>query len=97
MVMVVLVVGLGACHETGRSSALHPAAPACARPVVPASRTVAFTRSGGTAIAQPGGGAITVTAIGFSQTEDGMLSIGAEVGNSGTRVAYDTSVVFRPI
>jgi hypothetical protein len=62
---------------------------------VPASRTTAAARSSGTVIPQPGGdGAITVTAIGFSQTPDGLLSIGAEVGNSGNRIAYDTSLVF---
>ncbi|WP_030437353.1 hypothetical protein [Actinoplanes subtropicus] len=35
-----------------------------------------------------------MTATGFSQTSKGMLSIGAEVGNSGTHIAYDTSLVF---
>jgi hypothetical protein len=77
------------------SDAPGAASPGCARPVLPAFRTAAVARPGGADIAQPGGGgAITVTATGFSQTGKGMLSIGAEVGNSGTHIAYDTSLVF---
>lgn len=38
-----------------------------------------------------------MAATGFSQTRDGELSIGAEIGNSGTRIAYDTTLAFEGI
>lgn len=94
VVIAVLVAGLAACHPAATPQAAAPSTgPACARPILPAARTAALARPGGTAIAQPGGGGtITATAAGFSQAGDGALSIGAEVGNSGTRIAYDTSL-----
>jgi hypothetical protein len=96
LVVAVLVAGIAGCHEAGASHALRAPAAACAQPVVPASRTVARARPDGMSIGQPGGGgAITVAAVGFSQTRNGSLSIGAEIGNSGTRIAYGTELVFQ--
>jgi hypothetical protein len=63
---------------------------------VSAARTVVRARLDGTSIGQPGGGgAIVVAAVGFSQTKHGVVSIGAEIRNSGTRIAYDTELVFQ--
>jgi len=95
VIVTVLAAGLAACHAPQARSTAGVLRPACAQPIVP--RPVRPTPAGpdGRSITEPGGGgAITVAAIGFSQDREGLLSIGAEVSNSGTRIAYDTDLVF---
>jgi hypothetical protein len=89
LVVAGLVVGMAGCHRAAASHAARATPVACAQPVVRAGPD-------GTSIGQPGGGgAIVVAAVGFSQTRHGGVSIGAEIGNSGSRIAYDTEVVFQ--
>jgi hypothetical protein len=96
LVVGVLVLGIAGCHEARASRAPAAAPVHCVQPAVSAARTVARARPDGTSIGQPGGGgAITVAAVGFSETGHGAVSIGAEVANSGTRIAYDTELFFQ--
>jgi hypothetical protein len=92
VIVTVLAAGLAACHAASTAGVLRPA---CAQPIVPKAPAPTAAGPGGRSIAEPdGAGAITVAAVGFTQDRDGLLSIGAEVSNSGTRIAYDTDLVF---
>jgi hypothetical protein len=95
LTVAVLVAAVAGCHAAASAMPARPKATvACAQPVVPAARTTVRAAADGQSVPQPGGGgAIAVAAVGFSQMRDHTVGVGAEIGNSGDRIAYDTTLI----
>ncbi|MFY1689804.1 hypothetical protein [Plantactinospora sp. WMMB782] len=94
-VLVLLVTAAGVWWAQQPND--EPKAAACRYPKVPETLSLAVpNRYDRTTIAAPSGGAVTVIETGFTQTEnDSVVSIGAVLKNTSSRVAYRTRVIFR--